>query len=104
MNRHDTAIRRIANIAVVFAVIVSRAGGQDLAGLREKMVADEVAAAGVKDPRVLASMRNSTTRIRSRELAHASIFRHGSTDWRSTDHLATLCRGLYDRAARSAAH
>jgi protein-L-isoaspartate(D-aspartate) O-methyltransferase len=57
MNWHHTAIWQIGKIATLFALFEANANAQDFHKLREQMVADEIEAAGVKHPKVLAAMR-----------------------------------------------
>ena len=57
MNWHHTPIWQIGKIAALFAIFLTNARAQDFDKLREQMVADEIEAAGVKHPQVLAAIR-----------------------------------------------
>ncbi len=71
---------------------------------RNKMVDEEIVAAGVKNPRVIEAMRD-TPRHEFIPLGQRRIrlLRHGAAHRRRPDHLAAVRRGLHDRGHRSAA-
>ncbi len=71
---------------------------------RNRMVDEEIVAAGVKNPRVIEAMRDTPRpRVRAAGAAEESLLRHGPADRRRADHLAAVHRGLHDRADRSPA-
>ena len=73
-------------------------------GPQRAMVDEEIVAAGVKNPRVIAAMR-ATPRHEfvPRQPVAQRLLRHGPADRRRADDLAAVHRGLHDRGHRSAA-
>ena len=68
------------------------------------MVEAEVAAAGIKQPAILAAMRSVPRHeFVPADLRQYAYMRHGAADRRAADDLAAVHRGLHDRAARSQA-
>ena len=82
----------------------AEATAADFAADRNRMVDEEIVAAGVKDPRVIEAMReHAAARVRAAQSAGQRLLRHGLADRRRADDLAAVHRGLHDRATRSPA-
>ncbi len=92
---------------LVIGLVAAAAMAQSRAAFdaaRNKMVDDEIVAAGVKNPRVIQAMRDTPRHeFVSAQPAQERLLRHGPADRRRADHFAAVRRGLHDRGPRSAA-
>src|SRR6266568_3074920 len=92
-------VQRVWQCLIVAAFAAASCGPQaapvsDFAGERYQMIQQQVKARGVGDPRVLAAM----SKVRRDEFVPPDVKASSYTDQLRSNDLATLCRGVHDRA------